>query len=82
MKRTHVELNDGMSLSKLTKKVSINGLRLLNNGEPQVFLPSVLLVLNYNDIIMGGNRVKNYSSSKYVETQNMHYRKPMHVVLQ
>ena len=78
LKRTHVELNDGMSLSKLTKKVSVNGLKMMSNGEPLVFLPTVLMVLNYNDIMMGGNRVKNYNSSKFVETQSMHFRKPMH----
>ena len=78
LRRTHVELNDGMSLSKLTKKVSVNGLKMMSNGEPLVFLPTVLMVLNYNDIMMGGHRVKNYNSSKFVETQSMHFRKPMH----
>jgi hypothetical protein len=51
---------------------------MMSNGEPLVFLPTVLMVLNYNDIMMGGIRVKNYNSSKFVETQSMHFRKPMH----
>lgn len=50
----------------------------MSNGEPLVFLPTVLMVLNYDNIMMNGKRVKNYNSSKFVETQSMHYRKPMH----
>lgn len=75
-------VSDGLSLAKVTQKVSVNGVKMMSDGELLVFLPSLLMVLNYNDILMGGQREKRYVSSKFVETQSMHYRKPMHIQLQ
>jgi hypothetical protein len=61
-------LNDVQSLSNVFKKVSINGLKTMHDGEQLVFLPSILMVLNYNDHMKENQREMNFVSSKYVET--------------